>query len=74
MGAPTCGAITANLRAGQVGLRAQVERSPIWGLRKLWRQAQGEAGLSEGKEDEEGPFGMSVCSLKCTEKLNPTAP
>lgn len=55
-------------------LRAQVEHSAIWGFRELWRQAQGEAGLSEGKEDEEGPFGISVCSLKCTEKLKPKAP
>lgn len=44
-----------------------------WGLRELWRQTRGEAGLSEGKEDEEGPFGMSVCSLKYTEKLKPKA-
>lgn len=73
MGTPTCGGIITNLRVGRVGLRAQVEHSATWGLRELWRQTQGEAGLSEGKEDEEGPFGMSVCSLKYTEKLKPKA-
>lgn len=63
MGTYTCGVSQAT-SVGQVGLRAQAECSAIWGLRKLWRQAQGEAGPFEDKEDGEGPSGMSDYSLK----------
>lgn len=74
MGTPTCKGVAANLRVGWMGLRAQAEYSVNQDLRELWRQAQGEAGLSEGKEDGEGPSGMSVCRLKGTGKRKPKAP
>ncbi|KAL1774704.1 hypothetical protein HispidOSU_031701 [Sigmodon hispidus] len=68
------GGVTANLRVGQVGLRAQAEHSAIWVLGSCGGIPQGEAGPFEGKEDGEGPSGMSVYSLKGTEKLKPKAP
>lgn len=59
-----------------MGLRAQAEYSANRDLGELWRPAQGEAGLSEGNEDGEGPFGViySVYSLKGTGKQKPKAP
>lgn len=63
MGTPTRGGVAVNPKSGaRWGSGPRAEHSAIWGLKELRRQAQGEAGPFEGKEDGEGPSGMSAYS------------
>lgn len=63
MGTPTRGGVAVNLKSGaRWGSGPRQSTLPSGGLKELQRQAQGEAGPFEGKEDGEGPSGMSAYS------------